>query len=146
MPDAAVADAIEKWGSVIIVGAIVGVGTLIPQLLERRKKQDRSNVLTRIEGKIDANHAEVQEELHRVTVYVDAVSKVATDALHAAVGINGENGNRGEIRRVEERLNKIIEKRLNDIEQWQENDTMRERERLQRIADAAVIGLPNPSR
>lgn len=138
MPDVSVAEAIEKWGSVIITGAIVGIGTLIPQWLERRKAKTRVSALGRIEQKLDDYQAETRRSVELMQMHLAEVDTTATEALHHAIGPDGKNGNRGEIAK--------LEKRVNDIETWQENETMRERDRLQRIADAALPspGIPTP--
>lgn len=138
MPDPTLNDAIHQWGSVIMTGAIVGLGTLIPQLLEARKKKQSGTAWSRIERKLDVYQTETRRSVELLQIQLGEVDRTATEALHIGQGVNGENGNRGDIKK--------LEKKVAEIEQWQENLTLRERDRLQRIADAVLPSSPGMQR
>lgn len=123
MPDMTAAEVIAKYGSVIVSGLIVGAGTLIPQYLERKKKKESGTAWSRIEAKMDRNHTELQGEMRLLTVQIQEVDRTATEALHHCVGPDGKNGHRS---------------RLDNLEKWQESEVLRERNRLERIAEGQV--------
>lgn len=108
----------------VVTGLVVGLGTVVTQVINHRrgKKKDASgsSVLTRIETKIDNNHAEMRQTCQNLGVQIAEARSLATDALHFCVGPDGENGLRSQV---------------NALEKWQESESIRERDRLQRIAD-----------
>lgn len=107
---------------VIVTGTIVGLGTLIPQWLERKKRRERSSVLVRIEDKIDGNHRAISEQMQHLGLQLNEVDRTATEALHHCVGPDGRNG---------------LRSRVDEIERWQESETLRQRVVLEnKLAEA----------
>lgn len=143
MPDPtlnALNEALKQWGSIVVTGAIVGLGTLIPQIIEARKKKQSGTAWSRIEGKLDVYQTETRRSVELLQIQIGEVDRTATEALHVGQGVNGQNGNRGDIKKLEDRVK--------DVECWQESETLRERDRLQRIADAVLPlspGVPRQS-
>lgn len=131
MADSQVADAIKQWGPVVVSGVVVGLGMLVPKLMDRRKETKEKSGIERLETKMDDYHGEMRRSFEFIQIQLSETDRTATEALHASIGVNGQNGNRGEIKELKERVS--------DIEKWQENETIRERDRLQRLQDEARL-------
>lgn len=114
----------EKMLTPIVTGAVVGLGTVISQWLNHRrgKKKDAagSNVLSRIEKKIDDNHVENRETCRLLALRIDGVEGVADDALSQCIGPAPDRKNG-------------LKSRMDDLEKWQESVTKRERDELERL-------------
>lgn len=102
-----------------LTAIVVGVGTLITQKLNRRhgvtKDASRVSEFGEIRSAIKESHAEIKLEVHElrqtVMIRIDEVEacaldaqREATKALHAAIGVDGKNGTRGDQQKLEARV------------------------------------------
>lgn len=130
---AAVGSNVPLWvaSAVALITAIGGIA--VPVIVARESQQrneERGNVkdeerrtelqdLAReLKSAIRDSHTELREDMRDLRKTVDIglatieadvenAQRDATAALHASVGINGANGNRGEIKRVEGELKEL---------------------------------------
>lgn len=63
--------------------------------------------IEQIHGRISSLREHTDRRVDEVDACIEAAQREATEALHASVGVNGQNGNRGDIRRIELELAKF---------------------------------------
>lgn len=122
----------EKLLTPIVTGIVAGIGIAINQAINHRrgKRKDASgaSALDEIKTIITDNHTEMRDTCQQLGLKITEAREIATEALSHAIGPDRKNG---------------LRSRVDALEAWQENETIRERDRLQRIADARQGLGPN---
>lgn len=109
-----------------LTAIVVGIGTVITQKINQRRgtagDAGRKTELSELKMAIRDNHLEMRSEVHELretlSIRLDQVECVAEDAqrdatkaLTAAIGIDGQNGIRGDHRKLEVRVGLLEEDR-----------------------------------
>lgn len=125
----------EMGSTAGVVAGVIALGKLVDWWVTKhqaKKGEGASAQLKAIDRKIDTNHQEIRRTVELLGMEIREIDKTATEALHIA--------------QTNEKSVDAVGQRVSDVELWQESETRRERDRLQRIVDAALPTSPGITR